>query len=258
MNPLVDPSARLVIGHRGCAGLAPENTLEGLQRARALGVDAVEFDVRLTADGVAVLMHDATLDRTTNARGPVARTSFARIREADAGARFTSDRGKSFPFRERSCRVPTLEEALAILGDTPVLVELKVPEAMPETLRVLRRHGAAGRALVDSMHEMALIGVPAAGIARGASAAGVRKLFIDTWLGRRIDALPFDALCVPPRYGALPLPLARFARTARRLARAMHAWTINDVAYATRLWGWGVNGIITDRPDLMRAALPRS
>lgn len=256
MNPLLDPAARLVIGHRGCAGRAPENTLEALQQAVAMGVHAVEFDVRITADGVAVLMHDATLDRTTNLEGRVERLSFTRIREADAGARFTRDGGHTFPYRARALQVPTLEEALSLLPHVPLLIELKTPDASAETLRLLRRHGAEGRTLVDSMHAAALLPFQGTGVARGASAAGVVSLFTGTLLRRQLQALPFDALCVPPWYAGIPLPLESFARTTRRCGRAMHVWTVNDPARAVRLWSRGVNGIITDDPPTLLPHLP--
>lgn len=254
MNPLLDPDSRLVIGHRGCASRAPENTLEALQQAVSAGAHAVEFDVRMTADGIAVLMHDSTIDRTTSLKGRVERLTFARIREADAGARFTRDRGRSFPYRAQALRVPTLEEALAMLPVTPLLIELKTPDAAAETLRLLRRHGAEERTLVDSMHAAALLPFQGTNVGRGAGAEGVRALFTATLFGRRHRALPFDALCVPPWYAGIPLPLQRFAHLTRRSRRAMHVWTVNDPAYAARLWGWGVNGIITDDPA---ALLPR-
>lgn len=242
MNPLVDPAARIVIGHRGCAARAPENTLEGLHQAIALGVDAVELDVRMSADGVAVLMHDATLNRTTNMRGRVDRLPLARLREADAGVRFPGG---------QTCRVPTLDEALSLLTDTPMVIELKTPSAAPEALRLLRHHGAEGRVLVDSMHAAALAPFAGTGIPRGASAAGVRALLGASLFGRDTGPLSFDALCVPPWYAGIPLPLQRFADAVRKAGRAMHVWTVNDPIYARTLWSWGVNGIITDDPGLL-------
>ena len=255
MNALTDPDARLVIGHRGCAGLAPENTLEAFQQAIALGAHAVEFDVRLSADGVAVVMHDPTLDRTTDRSGRVDQLTLAQLREADAGARFTTDRGRTHPYRSRNIRIPTLDEALALVTGIPLLIELKTPAASAETLRLLRLHGAESRTVVDSMHAPALAPFRNTPVSRGAGADGVRALLTATLLGRRSDTLPFDALCVPPWYVAIPLPLVRFARATRRARRAMHVWTVNDPDYAKRLWSSGVNGIITDDPGTMLACL---
>ncbi|HUK64913.1 MAG TPA: glycerophosphodiester phosphodiesterase family protein, partial [Dongiaceae bacterium] len=105
-NPLLDPGARLVIGHRGAAAEAPENTMASFERAAELGVDALEFDVHVTADGHAVVIHDPTLRRTTDRDGAVAALTLEQLRAADAGARFTRD-GATFPFRGRGVRVPT-------------------------------------------------------------------------------------------------------------------------------------------------------
>src|SRR5580765_3256853 len=98
-NPLLDLSARPIIAHRGASGAAPENTLAAFELAVRQGADAFELDVRLTADGVPVVLHDPTLDRTTDRAGPLAALRVADLKGIDAGARFTLDRGESFPFR---------------------------------------------------------------------------------------------------------------------------------------------------------------
>ena len=99
MNPLLDLTARPVIAHRGAAGSAPENTVAAFQLAAQQGADAFELDVRLTADGVPVVLHDATLNRTTDLSGPLRDLTLAEIGGIDAGARFTPDRGRTFPFK---------------------------------------------------------------------------------------------------------------------------------------------------------------
>jgi len=129
MNPLTDLDARLVIGHRGNAAFAPENTLESFDQAMALGVDAIEFDVRVARDGVPVVIHDPTLERTTGRRDAVASLTAADLRTADTGATFTRDGGKTFPYRGRGLTVPTLPEVLARFPNLPMLIEVKVPEA---------------------------------------------------------------------------------------------------------------------------------
>ena len=100
MNVLADfdPGARLVIGHRGAAARFPENTLAAFDYAVGLGVDAIEFDIRITRDGVVVVIHDPTLDRTTGGPGQVAQQSVRDLAGVDAGARFSPDGGATFPF----------------------------------------------------------------------------------------------------------------------------------------------------------------
>ena len=102
---LLDLDAHPVIAHRGASAFAPENTLVGFERAAAFGAEAFELDVHVTADDQPVVIHDATLDRTTDRRGAIATMTYAAIREADAGARFTTDRGATFPFQGRGIRV---------------------------------------------------------------------------------------------------------------------------------------------------------
>ena len=108
---LLDPRARPVIGHRGNRAHAPENTVESLREAVALGVDAVEFDLRVSRDGVLVVMHDETLGRTTDGSGPVALRTVAELKRLDAGARFTPDGGRTFPWRGRGVSVPDLRRS---------------------------------------------------------------------------------------------------------------------------------------------------
>jgi len=146
-----DPGARLVIGHRGAAARFPENTFAAFDYAVGLGVDAIEFDIRMTGDGVVVVIHDPTLGRTTNSAGPVAGQSAADVAQVDAGARFSPDGGRTFPFAGRGIGVPTLDELIERYPGIPLLIEIKVAEAAPEALRLFRRHACEDRVLIDSM-----------------------------------------------------------------------------------------------------------
>lgn len=257
MNLLADPGARLVIGHRGCAAIRPENTLTSLTRAIHEGADAVEFDIRLTADGVAVVLHDPTLDRTTSGRGAVEKHTLAQLQDIDAAARFSPDGGRSFPFRESGIRIPTLQQVLETLpDDLPLLIELKTVSAASETARLLKWRGAESRTVVDSMLPAALEALGDSPLKRGASSAGAKRLFLRAITGLAPRALDYDALCVPPSWYGIPLPLARFAAMTRRAGKAMHVWTVNDPDYARELWSWGVNGIVSDNPSAIRAARP--
>src|SRR5918993_5195797 len=155
IHPLLDPTRRPVIGHRGNAAYAPENTMEAFRQALAAGAECVELDVHLSADGVAVVIHDPTLDRTTSATGSVAALPLDTIREADAGARFTRD-GATFPYRGTGVVVPTFEEVLRDLGDVPLLIEVKTASASRETRRLIEHYGADSRCVVGSFDERAL------------------------------------------------------------------------------------------------------
>ena len=149
MPVLLDPAARPVIGHRGAAALAPENTIISFERAVADGADAIEFDVHVSADGHVVVIHDPTLDRTTDGTGAVAELTLERIRAADAGARFTRD-GMEHPYRGRGVRVPTLTEVLDRFPALPMLIEIKTVRARSGapctsgSWTIRARHGACG------------------------------------------------------------------------------------------------------------------
>ena len=252
---LLDSQARLVIGHRGNRAHAPENTLASLLEAVALGVDAVEFDLRLSLDGVLVVIHDATLERTTDGSGPVAERTAAQLRAFDAGARFTSDGGRTFPWRGRGARIPTFDEIVdALPRDLPFIIELKTPAASDPVRVAIRRHGIAKRVIVagfDPESTRALIG---AGFALGASTPDVMKLLVPALLRLRAGPRQFQALCIPPRWHGIPVPIAALVRALRGSGTVTHVWTINDPEHALRLWRLGVQGIISDDPAKILAA----
>nr|MBA3891591.1 hypothetical protein [Gemmatimonadaceae bacterium] len=154
--PLTDPTYRSIIAHRGGAGRAPENTIPALAGARALGADAVEFDVRMSRDGEVVVIHDPTVDRTTDGRGAVLDLSAGALGGLDAGARFSTDGGRTFPFRGQGIGVPRLADVLETLRDMPLLIEIKVAAALAPTVALLERFGAVGRAVVAAADHAAV------------------------------------------------------------------------------------------------------
>src|SRR5947208_693930 len=146
-NVLSDPGAHPVIAHRGNSAHYPENTAPAFDTALALGVDALEFDVRISRDGVVVVIHDPTLDRTTNGTGAVESLGFAELQTFDVGARFTRDGGRTFPFRGSGLRILSLEELLLRYETIPLLIEVKIAAAVDETRRLIERHGCEDRVL---------------------------------------------------------------------------------------------------------------
>jgi glycerophosphoryl diester phosphodiesterase len=258
VHPILDTSRRSVVGHRGNRAHAPENTLESFAQAVVLGVDALEFDVHLSADGVPVVHHDRTLDRTTSGTGPIAARTVAELQALDAGMHWTADDGRSHPYRDRGIRVPTLAELLDAFADVPLLIEIKTPAASLAVRRVLERHGATPRAVVDAFEAAALVPFRASSIAIGSARGDVARLLATTLTGRRPRAVAYRAVCVPLAYRGLPLPVTRFASALRPLGVPVHVWTVNDVRVAMALWRAGIAGIITDDPGAMlqaRAAL---
>lgn len=252
MNILLDLAARPVIAHRGASGRAPENTLQAFELGATEGADAFELDVRLSSDGEPVVIHDATLARTTDRTGPVRARTLADLRTADAGFRFTTDGGRTFPFRDAGVRIPTLGEVLRTFPGMPMLIEIKEPEAQAAVRRLLVAEGATGRCVLASEHHEALqifMGPP---FARAASGAEISALYRAVLLRRPPPHVPYRLLSVPRKYRLLTVPTPRFVAAARSLGCPVDVWTINETATARALWARGVAGIVTNFPDRMK------
>ncbi|MBA2458040.1 MAG: glycerophosphodiester phosphodiesterase [Gemmatimonadales bacterium] len=255
-NPLLDLEARPVIAHRGASAAAPENTLAAFELAAGQGADAFELDVRLSVDGAPVVIHDATLERTTDGTGPVRAQALVDLRLLDAGAGFSPDGGATFPYRGQGLRLPTLGEVLWAFPRMPILVEVKEPEAQEAVRRVLVQEGAVERCVVASELQEALEAFRDPPFARAASSSEIAQLYRGVLLRRRAAAPPYQLLSVPLRYRGLPVPTRRFVAAARELGCPVHVWTVNEPATARRLWARGVAGMVTNVPEAMLKARP--
>jgi glycerophosphoryl diester phosphodiesterase len=255
-NPLLDPDARMIIAHRGASGLAPENTLEAFELAIQQGADALELDVHLSRDGAPVVIHDPTLERTTDRTGAVRAQALVDLRAADAGYRFTLDRGRTFPFRGQGVRIPTLGEVLWTFPRTPILIEIKDPAVQPAVQRVLVTEGATERCVLASERDEGLTLFRGSTLACAASGSEISGLYRSSLLRLPLPRAMYRLLSVPARHRMLPVPTARFVQAARRLGCPVHVWTVNDAATARALWARGVAGIVTDVPETIRAVKP--
>jgi glycerophosphoryl diester phosphodiesterase len=234
---LVDSDCAPLVAHRGASGDYPENTLLAFEQGLEQGADAVELDVRLSADGVPVVIHDRDLDRTTDGSGPVGQFTADELERFDAGA---------------EQRIPRLEEVLVVLDTVPLIVELKEAVAAQPVADVLHRHGAEDRVLVGSFDKEAL--KPFGGTAICCAAS--RRETAVFWLGSRAGWAPrgpgYSAFTVPVQYGKVTVVDESFARCAARRGKPVHVWTIDDRSEAERLRTIGVRGIITNFPERMR------
>ena len=258
MNVLLDPAAQLVIAHRGNSAFFPENTLESFEQAVALGVDALELDVRISRDGKAVVIHDPAVDRTTNGTGAVAAQTLDELQRLDAGYRFTRDGGRSFPFRGRAISIPTFEFVLSAFPNVPMIVEIKTRDASVEVRRLIEHAGATGRCLVGAFDDAAIAPFRGSQIAHSASRRELVRLFGRAFMPGAPSHLPYHALAIPPHSHGLPIPVQRFARMARNTGAPTHVWTIDDPAQARRYWAGAVNGIITNDPAAILASAGRA
>ncbi len=254
MHPLLHLGRHPVVGHRGASGAAPENTLASLDLAVAERAEALEFDVRLTADGVPVLLHDPLLDRTTDRTGPARERTSAELAAVDAGFRFTPDGGASFPWRGRGCGIPTLREVLERYPHTPILLELKTVEAAHPVRRLLEELEAEEHTIVASFLEPALAPFRAAAVRTAASRAGIRSLWLRSLVGWAAPRLPDRVYAVPDRYkDRLHVPTERFIHAARAAGYPVHVWTVDDPDRARLLWSRGACGMITNFPARLLA-----
>ena len=223
-----------MFAHRGGAALAPENTMAAFDNAVALGADGLELDVRLSSDGVVVVHHDATLDRMTALRGRVGSRTVAQLRAAG---------------------VTTLEEVLARHDSVRVIVELKenTPELARAAVDVIQRCGTTSRVCVGSFGLRALRAVRTMlpSLATSASREEVRWALYRSWCRWPVARVAYGGYQIPEFAGATRVVSPRFIKDARRAGLGVQVWTVNDPEQARRLIDWGVDAIITDRPDIM-------
>jgi glycerophosphoryl diester phosphodiesterase len=233
-----------LFGHRGSAGTAPENTLAAFEAALTAGADALELDVHATADGELVVLHDATLDRTTSGSGPVGSFTLAEVRALDAGAKFEPAPGEVAYVWDGVPRVPTLAEVLARFPGVPVNIDLKVEGLEELALRVVREARAAEWVLLTSEHDASVERVRrlAPHVATGFSTGEVLAFLQggDSFAGR--------ALQVPPTFHGHPVITADSVRRAHALGVEVHAWTIDEPHEAETLLALGVDGLISNVP----------
>ncbi len=237
------PSLPRLIGHRGAARLAPENTLAGFRRAHAEGARWVEFDLRLSADEVPIVLHDATLDRTTNGKGPVAAWRWSALRELDAGVEFDA--------RYRGEGLPSLEQALACCQELGLgaNLEFKAEEGGADALV------AASAAVLKRMP----IPVILSAFEAEALEAAARRL-PSLARGLLFGEPPADAAARAQALGCASIHVVEHSlhlaavRDLQRHGASVLAYTVNDARRALILWGWGVSAIFSDDPGLLTAA----
>ncbi len=250
-----------VIAHRGGMGLWPENTLFAFRRAVASGVDGLDLDVRLSADGVPVVVHDAAVDRTTEGRGLVAELPVRSLQSLDAGHRWSSDGGRTHPYRGRGISIPTLAEVFRALPHVPMGIEIKRSgPAMP--VRLCDAISAAGmreRVLVASFQSAAIREFRSAcpGVATSATFPEALGFYVRSRLGLDTELPRAHAFQVPLRFLLLDIPTREFVRAAHRLDVGVEAWVANELDEMRNLLRSGVDGIITDYPGRLRRLLRR-
>ena len=252
-----------LVAHRGGSRLAPENTFSAFDVATRLDADCVETDVRRTRDGAVVIFHDDATARITGVPGTIEARSLVEVQALDAGFSFTPDGGATYPWRCRGVTVPTLAEALARYPAMRFNVDAKgEEEALAEALvAVVRAAGAVDRVCLGSFHDeqgsrlRALLPEAAHFLSQGSATQHV--------MAARAGAAPasapggYDLADMPHRHGDMLVVDEPLVRHFHALGIAVHVWTVDDEADMRALLGIGVDGIITDRPDVLARMLGR-
>ena len=253
----------LVIAHRGGAGLYPENTLFAFEQSLKLGADVIELDVRGTADGALVVMHDATVDRTTNGNGRISEMTLEEVRKLDAGYRFSPDGGQTFPFRAKEIRIPTLQEVFAAFPEAKFVIEPKqeTPSIVKSFCGLIRERKMTDKVIVGSFNQTIIDDFrnQCAEVATSGSPTEISKFLAMYKTGLSASYSPaMQALQTPEYVGGLQVISKEFVEAAHKRNLEIHAWTINETADMQRLLEIGVDGIITDYPDRLLELLNRT
>jgi glycerophosphoryl diester phosphodiesterase len=251
---------QLVMAHRGGAGLWPENTMYGFERAVDLGVDVLETEIHSTADNILVLMHDSTVDRTTNGSGPISAFTLEELKTLDAGYNWTSDGGRTFPFRGSGITVPTLGELFTALPNVRINIDIKQekPSLVEPLCKTIRAFDMVDKVMVASFSSKVLKafrrGCPEVATSAGTGEVALFFVMNLVFLGA-VYRPACQAFQVPEYSSGLRVLTKRFVKTAHGLNLAVHVWTINETTDMQRLLARGVDGIITDYPDRLISLL---
>jgi glycerophosphoryl diester phosphodiesterase len=251
---LKDDGQPLVIAHRGGAGIAPENTLLAFRLSQKLGVDAIELDVRMTKDEELVVIHDATVDRTTNGTGYVKEYTLEEIKKLDAGYKIKNEKGV-YPFRNKGVTVPSLEEVFVHINRTPLVIELKDPTKKVEKkiIKLIKKYNMKNKVIVGSFNDKSLrrfATTTNGNIPVGTGVETLRHFVILHKVGLdRLFNLERHAVQIPIKIGKIDLATERLVKTVKERNIAIHYWTINDEKTMKKLIELNVDGIITDYPN---------
>jgi glycerophosphoryl diester phosphodiesterase len=250
--PFFESARPLVFAHRGGCALGPENTLAAFDLGLQAAADGLELDVHLSADGIAVVHHDTTLDRTTSDRGPLAERTAAELARVDAGYHFTSNGG--FPFRRQGVGIPSLREVLLRYRDVPIVIEMKIdtPEMGQAVAGDVVAADAVDRVCLAGYGTRSAAAARAAtpGAAASATHAEVRLAVYRGFAGWPVRDVPYGGYQVPERNGLIRIVSPRFVREAHAAGLKVQVWTVDDELDMRRLLAWGVDGLISNRPDI--------
>jgi len=257
-HPYFDRPMPLVIGHRGAAGVAPENTLVGFETGLSEGAHMIESDIHVTRDGVPVLIHDPDLDRTTNGRGSVEDMDWAELRTLDAGCRFSDSAETRTDYSGRGIGVPRLRDAFEAFPSTPFNLEIKASaqDLVASVVALVQEFEREDRTLLvsgeDGIQSLLRRELTETGCrpALGASLSDIVDIAVSAREGKphTSDSM---AIQVPLDFGGNRLVTPALIDHCRSHGVEVHVWTINDPETMHELLDLGVGGIVTDLPGVL-------
>jgi glycerophosphoryl diester phosphodiesterase len=262
-KPYLSLPAPWLVAHRGGSGIAPENTLAAFDRAATLGADAIETDVRLSRDGVVMVFHDEETGRLTGEPGTIEARSAEEIERLDAAFSFSEDGGVSFPLRGAGPRIPTFAEALRRYPRMRFNVDAKSEDpALADALaRVVREARAEERVCVGSFFDAQAerLGALLPGVCRFLPEQAATRHVLAAKSGAAPVGLPggYDLADLPARMGDLTVVDPPVVEHFHRLGIPVHVWTVDEEEEMRALLAIGVDGIVTDRPDVLARVLGR-
>lgn len=243
----------LVIAHADSIGLgiAPGDTLLFLEKAASLGVDILEMNVHMTADGEIVLIHDDTVDSTTNGAGKVSEMTLEEIKALEVGVNWTQDDGQTYPYRGAGLQIPILEEVFQAYPEYPMNIELKAEStAAGERLcEVILEYGRSDSVLVASSRDEALEAFREAcpEVATSANRGEVTQFVLLSYALLANPIKPdYQALQVPEKSSGIQIMRPGFVNAAHKRGLQVHVWTVDDPEEMNRYLEMGVDAILTN------------
>lgn len=253
-----ETNSPLVIAHRG-GNTFPENTLLAFSHSEKIGADVLEFDIHMTKDGHLVVMHDGTLDRTTNGENNIEDYTLEEIKQLDAGFYFQDDQG-NYPYRNKGITIPTVEEVFEEFPHMHMNIEIKVPKEknmnIEEKLwQLIETYKMEDKVLLASFEQKIINNFN--DIAKGKVAISGGKnevtkfVLLHKFFLSKLYSPKVDVIQMPTEQKNLNLKDQKLISGAQKLNMQVHYWTINDKEEMRQLLQLGANGIITDKPELL-------
>ena len=249
----------LIIAHQGGDGIWPGDTMFAFEKAVEIGADVLEMDAHITEDGQVVLMHDEEVDRTTEGTGLIEEMTLEELKQLDAAYKWSNDGDKTFPYRGQGIQVPTLEELFRKFPQMHYVIEIKLTQNPIDQVlcNLIRKHNMQDKVMVASFHDEAMqkFRDTCPEIATSASRTEVRnfvllgKVFLSGFVAPQYQSIqpPYD----PKESMNIPIMTPRFIREAHAKNIKVEPWTVDDPELMKQYIEWGVDGIMTDRPDVM-------